>query len=226
MTNIVNFKKPKKADSDSRHKTPFINLPFVTKLLLIIIIGIYALTGFLLPNDVVVDIILSYGYIPARLIEPSLFPFDLGTIFSPLTYIFLHGGLMHVIMNSAMLMAFGSGVEQWLGRKKFLLFFFGCGVAAVAVETLIHPTSINPVIGASGALSGLFAAILILMQQRGQLPTRRYGIWPFALFWVGISLLFSIVGGSMAGGQIAWAAHLGGFLAGFGLLKLKYFNII
>ena len=93
------------------------------------------------------------------------------------------------------------------------------------VEMIIHPFSGFPVIGASGAESGLFAAILILLQRQGQLPTGKYGIWPFAAFWIILSVVLGFVGGQLMGGEIAWAAHLGGFIAGFALLKLNYFRV-
>lgn len=223
MNNIVDFKKPKKKQEDKPSHPPMINLPPITKYLLILIIAIHV--GLFFVNDAdKAFILLNFGFIPSIWTGQSAYGFDLYALFSPLTYMFLHGTLMHIIMNSAMLMAFGAGVEQWMGSKKFLIFFILCGLCAVVVETIIHPFSTNPVIGASGAESGLFAAILILLQSQGRLPTGKYGIWPFAAFWIVLSLIMGLVGGVIMGGQIAWAAHLGGFIAGFGLLKINYFK--
>lgn len=187
-------------------------------------IAIHLVLSFGISDELHGYILFNYGYIPAIWTGQSPYGFDFNALISPVTYIFLHGGFMHIVMNAAMLMAFGAGIEQWMGSKRFLQFFFLCGLFAVAVETLIHPFSNTPVIGASGAESGLFAAILVLLQQQGRLPTGKYGIWPFAAFWIGLSVLFGLVGGTLAGGQIAWAAHLGGFIGGFVLLKTRHFR--
>jgi len=223
MNNIVDFKKPKKEPENKPSHPPMINLPPVTKYLLLAIICIHVALMFTNEADKAY-VFLNFGFIPSIWTGNNVHGFDVFALISPLTYIFLHGTWMHVVMNGAMLMAFGAGVEKWMGAKKFLIFFILCGIASVIVETIIHPFSTNPVIGASGAESGLFAAILILLQSQGRLPTGKYGIWPFAAMWIGISLVFGLIGGAMMGGQIAWAAHLGGFIAGFGLLKLKYFH--
>ena len=224
MSNIVDFKKPEYEKPSKPPQQPFINLPIATKWLLILIIACYAGISLFADDMDKAYLYLNFGYIPAIWTGHSVYTMDVYALFSPITYIFLHGNLMHLVMNGAMLMAFGAGVEQWMGTKKFLIFFFLCGIAAVAVETLIYPYSNNPVIGASGAESGLFAAILVLLQSQGRLPTGKYGIWPFAMVWIGISVLFGIIGGTMMGGQVAWAAHLGGFITGFILLKMKYFT--
>ncbi len=223
MNNVVDFKKPKKDKKPSPEHPPMINLPPVTKALLIAIIGAFTL---MLPqNDAdKAYIYLNFGVIPSIWTGNSAHGFDLYALISPITYAFLHGSWMHLIMNGTMLMAFGAGVEKWMGGKRFILFYFLCGLFAVLVEIIIHPFSTSPVIGASGAESGLFAAILILLQSQGRLPTGKYGIWPFAAFWIGLSVIFGLIGGGLMGGNIAWAAHLGGFIAGFGLLKLNYFR--
>lgn len=225
MTNIVDFRKQKKQkERKNPDQPPLINLPIATKYLLILMIVIHVAVTFFVSDEMRGYLFFNFGYIPAIWTGQSPYGFDFNALISPITYIFLHGGFMHIAMNSAMLMAFGSGVEQWMGARRFLIFFFLCGFIAVAVETIIHPFSQAPVIGASGAESGLFAAILVLLQRQGRLPTGKYGIWPFAAFWIGLSLVFGLIGGTIAGGQIAWAAHLGGFIGGFMLLKTRYFQ--
>jgi membrane associated rhomboid family serine protease len=227
MGNIVNFKKPKPTpDRDKKtDHPPLINLPIVTKILIVAMITIHAILFIGFGDMDRAFVFLNFGFIPSIWTGNSAYQIDIYALLSPLSYMMLHGNLMHIVMNTTMLMAFGSGVEQWMGARRFFLFFVLCGLASVAVETLIHPFSQNPVIGASGALSGLFAAILILLQSQGRLPTGKYGVWPFAMFWIGLSVVFGFVGGAMTGGgQIAWAAHLGGFIGGFVLLKTRYFN--
>jgi membrane associated rhomboid family serine protease len=222
--NVVDFKNPKKGKDEKPKHPPLINLPPITKALLLITVAVYAVTFLLLDEAARASLFLNFGFVPAIWTGESSYSIDMNTLISPLTYMFLHGNMMHIVMNGTMLMAFGAGIEKWMGAKKFLWFFILCGIASVIVETLIHPFSQHPVVGASGAESGLFAAILIMLQSQGRLPTAKYGIWPFAAFWIGLSLVFGLIGGSVAGSQIAWAAHLGGFIAGFGLLKLKYFK--
>jgi membrane associated rhomboid family serine protease len=117
-----------------------------------------------------------------------------------------------------MLAAFGTGVDRWIGGKRMLALFVLCSFASTLVHFLFNPFSTDPVIGASGGLSGLFAAILIMMQQKGLVPTGRYGLWPLIIIWIGISVLFGMVE-APGGGAVAWAAHIGGFLAGFVFLK-------
>ena len=227
MNNIVDFKKPEPPKQEKPKHPPLINLPPVTKYLLILLIGIYALTAWFISPQQRVHAILQFGFIPNY--WTGLNAYDFGyfssTLLTPLTYMFLHASWMHLFMNGTMLMAFGAGVEKWMGGKKFILFYLICGIASAIVETAIHPASGNPVIGASGAISGLFAAILVILQRQGRLPTGKYGILPFAALWIGISVIFGLVGGSLAGGPIAWAAHLGGFIAGFGLLKTRFFRL-
>ena len=192
---------------------------------MILIISIHLALSFGVSDETHGYILFNYGFTPAIWTGQSAYGFDMNALVSPLSYIVLHGGFMHLFMNAAMLMAFGAGVEKWMGAKRFILFFFLCGIAAAFVEMIIHPFSGFPVIGASGAESGLFAAILILLQRQGQLPTGKYGIWPFAAFWIILSIILGFVGGQLMGGEIAWAAHLGGFIAGFALLKLNYFRV-
>ena len=226
MNNIVDFKKPKNNNRPQTPKEPpLINLPPATKYLLLALIGVHLIVTFFVSDDMKGYIFFNFGYTPAIWTGQSPYDFDFNALISPVTYNFLHGGFMHLMMNGAMLMAFGAGIEQWMGARKFLIFFFLCGLFAAFVETVIHPFSQYPVIGASGGESGLFAAILILLQRQGRLPTGKYGIWPFAAFWIGISVVFGLIGGGLAGGEVAWAAHLGGFIGGFILLKTRYFRI-
>ena len=103
-----------------------------------------------------------------------------------------------------------------------LIFFVLCGLCGAALHFALNPFSVYPVVGASGGLSGFFAAALVMIN-RGRtgasIGSGRYGMWPFILLWIGISVLFGMMG-SPDGGAIAWAAHVGGFLGGFAVLKL------
>ena len=133
---------------------------------------------------------------------------------------FLHGGAFHLIINMVMLAAFGAGAERVLGPRRTLGLFLVCGVVGAFAHLAIYPSLAAPVVGASGAISGLFGAVLRLMASR---PRSRGGIrlLPVALIWIGFAVLVGFAGAPGAKGvQIAWAAHVGGFMAGLALLPL------
>ncbi|MCB9996411.1 MAG: rhomboid family intramembrane serine protease [Rhodospirillales bacterium] len=194
---------------------PMINLPPVTKIMLIAIIGIHlALTLF--TNEVQLYWVHEhFGFKPAY--YTGDFPGWIALIV-PFTYMFLHGGWMHLGMNAAMLAAFGAGIEQWMGGKRMVILFIACGLAACLFHFILSPFSQQTMIGASGGISGLFAAVLIMLQSQGRLGAGRYGILPFAALWVGLSFVFGLLGGP-DGSPIAWAAHIGGFFAGLVFIR-------
>ena len=136
---------------------------------------------------------------------------------------FLHGGWLHLGMNVLMLVAFGAGIERVVSKGDFLNIFFLSGLIGAAAQFMLDPASTIPMVGASGAVSGFFGAILIIMQRNGQLGMSAR-LWPFILLWVGISVLFGLMGSPVGGddyANIAWAAHLGGFFVGLGFAKYR-----
>ncbi|MBO6633531.1 rhomboid family intramembrane serine protease [Parvibaculum sp.] len=168
-------------------------------------------------------------------------------LWTPVTYTFLHGGWEHLIVNSVWLLAFGSPIAQRFGATRFLLFYFLCGAAGAFLHVLLYPGSDIPVVGASAAISGLMggAARFVFLADgplgalggRGRggfpaAPRRRASIAAalgdrrtliFVGVWIGLNFLFGATALSGAFGvtaQVAWEAHLGGFLMGlliFGL---------
>jgi membrane associated rhomboid family serine protease len=232
--NIVSFseirqrekEKQRERDHAKRHKNenpPMINLPPVTKILIIaniIIFGALQLLG----RDTEIWAFMNFGFIPAMFAGITDFN-SLFNALSPVSHMFLHSGWLHIGMNVAMLAAFGAGVEKAYGRQRYIAFYISCGVIGAFGHALLDPSSTAPVVGASGAISGLFAAILIILQKAGGLGQGKYGLWPFIGLWCGISFLFAAMGGGLGVGNIAWAAHLGGFLGGFALMRLKYFRV-
>lgn len=194
---------------------PMLNLPPVTKIMIAVMVGIHVLLAVLLDKPQLYSVFDTFGFTPANYTRD--FP-GWPAFAAPFTYMLLHGNWLHIGMNSVMLLAFGAGVEKWMGGKRMLILFFACGLAAIAFHFALAPFSENPVIGASGGLSGMFAAVLVMLQQQGRLGTGRYGILPFAAFWIGIALVFGLLGGP-DGSVIAWAAHIGGFLAGLLFIK-------
>jgi membrane associated rhomboid family serine protease len=197
---------------------PIINLPPVTKYMIMAIIIPFIITSFIMDDIDRIKTILTFGFIPGYFTGHIEFTWN--AVLGIFTYIFLHGNITHLMMNVVMLAAFGTGVERWMGGKRMLIYFILCSAGALILHTALNHSSSTPVIGASGGLSGLFAAVLIMLQQRGAGGVGKYGIWPFIAIWIVISILFGSVSTPGTGGHtVAWAAHIGGFLAGFILLK-------
>lgn len=206
-----------KPPAEPLFNTPLLNLPPVTKFMLLIFLAVHVLTDVIVSDQMQYDIFRSFGFVPGY--YTGALPFGWEALVGPLTFTFLHGSWTHILLNGFMMMAFGTGVERWMGGKRLLAFFMLCNLCAALAQFVFDPYSTAPVIGASGGLSGLFAAVLLMMQQQHGLGSgNRYGIWPFIILWIVISVVFGMVGGP-GGSSIAWAAHIGGFLAGFVLYK-------
>ncbi len=138
--------------------------------------------------------------------------------------LFLHADLLHLGFNMLFLSAFGGGLEDKIGKIRFVLVYFGGGIVASAAHILFHPFSDAPTIGASGAIAAVLGAYFIT-QPKGWVLTYLPPIFffpvPAPLFlviWIGgqLSGAFSNfhLAGASSGSNIAWMAHLGGFLAG------------
>ena len=178
--------------------------------------------------------IMEFGAVPCRVTGacavPGDFPPPIATIF---TSMFMHGGLFHVAGNMLYLWIFGDNVEDTLGHGRFLLFYLLSGVAAAAAQVVMNPDSRVPMVGASGAVSGVLGAYLILFPYARVLVLLIFGFffrivrWPASIvlgFWIVVQFLnglitVSVAAGGAAGGT-AWFAHIGGFLAGIVLLFL------
>ena len=137
-------------------RVPMFNLPPFTKFLIGIIIAIHlCVWGVSLINPEIEYLIYNYGgFIPAS--WSGTLPFMWWTPFTLLSFSFLHGGWLHLGVNTLMMMAFGSGVEKWLGWKRMLILFAGSSITAVFFQFISAPNSPIAVIGASGAISGFF----------------------------------------------------------------------
>ena len=167
-----------------------------------------------------------------RVRGPRRFPSPIATIF---TSMFLHGGLLHVGGNMLYLWIFGDNVEDTLGHWRYLMLYLLAGIAAAATQIAVNPRSSIPMIGASGAVSGVLGAYILLFPFAGVQMLVIFGFfarivrWPALVvlgFWIIIQALSGILtfsaaawGGGEAGGT-AWFAHIGGFLAGMALLFL------
>lgn len=195
---------------------PMINMPPVTKYLIGLLLGIHIVMAVILSPQTADIIIGRFGFTPAAF---SNGPSDLYIWATPLTHMLLHGGWMHIAMNVLMLAAFGSGVERWLGSKRMMILLIVSGLFGAAMHYVLNTGSSFPMIGASGGISGLFAAAIIMITRGQRELGGRLGILPFALLWIGLSIAFGMLGGP-DGSMIAWAAHVGGFLGGFLVLRL------
>lgn len=193
-----------------------INLPPAVLWLIGINVAVHLLRG-LLTEETDNAIILTLGLVPAAYTGGNA---DLLTqIAAPITYQFLHGGWMHLGINMVTLAAFGAPVERVLGVRRFVLFYLSSGIVAGFVQVVLFPDSTDPVIGASGAISGVFGGVLMMMRYVGSLPS----LLPVAGIWIGLNVFFGLFGGTPGAGgeQVAWAAHVGGFV--YGLLAIRFF---
>ena len=180
------------------------------------------------------QLIFTLGFIPARFIaqqgETLLNPAGFLPVFSSM---FLHANLVHLISNMWMLWIFGDNVEDCMGHGRYLLFFLLCGIASVFAQTISNPQSVIPMVGASGAISGVLGAYIITYPKARILTLVPIVILFYiielpAYFFLGFWFLIQLIQGSlyslnseqMAGGGVAWWAHVGGFAAGALLLQV------
>jgi len=175
--------------------------------------------------------VYSLGTIPAVLLETRVLPPELAIVpawTTVITSLFLHGGWMHLIGNMLYLWIFGNNVEDAMGHGRFLLFYLLGGVLAALAHALPNADSVVPMIGASGAISAVLGAYLLLYPRARVLVVIPLGFIPFTTrlpaawvlaFWFVLQLLSSAVASSARGG-VAWGAHVGGFIAGMALIPL------
>jgi membrane associated rhomboid family serine protease len=172
--------------------------------------------------------VYSYGFIPAVLLTGAELPSELAVLppaATLLTSMFLHGGFMHLAGNMLYLWVFGNNIEDSMGHGRFLLFYLLCGVAAAFAQALPDPSSEIPMIGASGAISGVLGAYLVLFPH-----ARVHVLIPFGFlllhtiragwllgFWFVFQLASGLLSSSAEGGVAFWA-HVGGFVAGTALI--------
>jgi membrane associated rhomboid family serine protease len=165
--------------------------------------------------------IATYGVVPDQLRPVTI-----------ITSMFIHGGFLHILGNMWFFWIFGRGVEDILGHAKFLFFYFACGIAAGLVHIVVNANSPVPTVGASGAIAGVMGAYLIKFP-RARIVTLIFIFFFFTtvdipaafllLYWFAIQFFSGVgsVGYSQASsGDVAWFAHIGGFLAGMGLVMI------
>jgi membrane associated rhomboid family serine protease len=215
-----------------RDDIPTDTFPFVTILLIAGNCAVFFLQISLDPA-VSAGMVASLGVIPSaitgamdRPVSPVIAP-ELTLV----TSMFLHGGLFHLGGNMVFLWIFGNNIEDATGHLRFLLFYLLSGLAAAGAHILVHPASRIPMIGASGAVSGVLGAYFLLYPRARVMTLMIFGFFiqtvmlPAAIFlglWFLLQTLsaWSNIAGTKGG--VAWFAHLGGFLFGMPLvLALK-----
>ncbi|SIQ64772.1 Membrane associated serine protease, rhomboid family [Rhizobium sp. RU35A] len=202
-----------------------IRLQYVTIALMAINIAIWLLLS-RLPAGIGDVIVITGGFIPAVLFEHALLPPTLDFLpkeASIVTYAFLHLDVWHLGSNLLFLWVFGDNVEDALGHGRFALFYLLCAAAGALFHGFVHPLSEGPLIGASGAISGVVAAYLLL-HPRVRLWTLVFFRIPLPLpafvpllLWIGQQVAMLLVDRQ---GMVSWGAHVGGILAGLVLVVI------
>ena len=189
---------------------------YVTFALIAINIAIYAFQGGT-SDKVATEILLNFALFPVAVsgeaVTGGFMPPSL-TLFS---YMFLHGGWMHVLLNMLFLFVFGDNIEDALGHGRFLVFYLLCGIAGGAAHAFAAPLSNVPLVGASGAIAGVIAAY-IMVRPCARITVLIFGFIPISLasywvlgFWV-LSQVWHVF--SLDKSDTAWWAHVGGLVAG------------
>ncbi len=208
------------SDHPTSARQPILNVPPGTKALLIAGVAVHVLR-LLLPGHIDDALVSTLAFIPARYTTAD----GLGwpALVDPVTYQFLHVNFIHLGVNMLALLAFGSGVERRIGGWRMLVFFLVCGVVSAATHLGVYPSSREPIVGASGAISGLFGGVLRFLF--GAAPGGRRGLWPIIILWIVVNFVVGQTGmPGTDGAAIAWVAHLGGFIAGLLLFDLAARN--
>ena len=193
---------------------PRVLIPFVTYFIIGLNVLVFIYQYFIIQGaQLSENFMYTYALIPAN---PSIL-----TIFSSM---FMHGGFTHIIFNMWFLWIFGDNIESVLGHKKYLLFYFLCGIGAGLSQIQIDPESTIPMVGASGAIAGVLGAylfrfpratvhvlvILIIFITFIRVPAMIViGFWFLSNLTAGIGTL-----GIEQTGGTAWFAHIGGFISG------------
>ncbi len=230
MTDSVPETPPQTApEPEEPRREPVFNLPRVVMAFIAVCVVLHLIRLYALDVEQDFALLLRTAFIPIR--YSGQFPLDIYAFTTPVTYSLLHGSLAHLTINMIWLAAFGSPLANRLGAVRFVLFWVATSIAAAALHYLLHMSDQSPLVGASGAISGMMGAAarfgFRLDRSSGRaafggpvLPVsavlRSRGVVTFLIVWFVVNLVTGIVGvGADADSSIAWEAHIGGFLVGF-----------
>ena len=219
-----------------RDNIPSRSFPVVNWILIITNVVIFLFEVFMLNSKQSEALITSYGLTPdkIRLGEVnSLHEFRINIVRPFFTNMFLHGGWGHLISNMWFLFIFGDNVEDRMGKVKYFLFYILCGLIASITHFLLHRNSIVPAIGASGAISGIMAAYMMIFPKSTIVSLVPIIIIPLflpipAIIFIGLWFIGQLLSGttslmlSNTATGIAFWAHIGGFIGG--LLLYRFFD--
>ena len=199
-------------------ENPAVRKPYVT----IALIVLNALAWFYELSIGVPDATVEFGAIPGLLLHGAsvrgAVPWPWGVV----TSMFMHGSWLHIIGNMWFLWIFGDNVEDAMGHLRYAIFYLVCGLAAAMAQVLSQPSSMVPMVGASGAIAGVLGAYLMLYP-RARVRCLWVLIVIITFVWVPAWLLLGLWFVSqffMPGPGVAWMAHVGGFVTGFALVRL------
>jgi membrane associated rhomboid family serine protease len=196
---------------------PTTSQPYVTVAIMIACALVYIWQHWLLPAAETQAVANVFGLVPAVLTGVKFLPTELAQVppvITVFTSMFLHGGFWHLAGNMLYLWIFGNNIEDAMGHVRFFIFYLLCGVAAVAAQVLPDPASTIPMVGASGAISGVLGAYMLLFPRARVL----LGV-PLGFLILQIGRYAARAPGDTQGG-IAFGAHIGGFIAGCALVTV------
>lgn len=204
-----------------RDENPSRRFPLVTALIIAINIGVFVLE-LQLDESELSSFFEKFGVVPIEMFGLTTMPKFVVNLF---TSQFVHGGLLHLILNMWMMWIFADNIEDHFGRLKFLGIYLFLGIGAGLTQSLVYPNSAIPTIGASGAIAGIMGAYLRWFPRARIITLVPIFIFPFifkirAGFFLLYWLFIQFVSGSVAAIQqqsmgIAWWEHIGGFVAGY-----------
>jgi membrane associated rhomboid family serine protease len=213
-------------DDSDRRFAPFINylLIAINILVFVFLQGMGGNEKFTYAFSTVPAEILTGKDIATGVLEPTPVP----VYFTLITSMFMHGGWAHLLGNMLFLWVFGDNIENRIGHMRYLIFYLVCGIIASLSHVCVSGSaSLTPSLGASGAISGVLGGYLLLFPSRRVRVIMGYGVSTVPAFVaLGIWIVFQVIsqmgvlGGDQGGGGVAYAAHIGGFIAGLVLIKL------
>jgi len=213
-------------DDSDRRFAPFINYALIAINILVFVFlqGMGGNEKFTYAFSTVPAEILTGKDITAGVLEPTPVP----VYFTLITSMFMHGGWAHLLGNMLFLWVFGDNIENRIGHMRYLIFYLVCGIIASLSHVFVSGSdSLIPSLGASGAISGVLGGYLLLFPSRRVRVIMGRGITTVPAFVaLGIWIVFQVIsqmgvlGGDQGGGGVAYAAHIGGFVAGLALIKL------
>jgi len=230
MSEPVSPSEPEQTDdAPEPRREPVFNLPPVVLAVIGICVIVYLTQEYVLTLTQQLTLLYDGAFIPV--LYTGQYGIDWLLLSRPFTYAFLHGGFAHLAINMVWLAAFGSPLANRFGALRFALFFAVTGLAAVVLFWAVHPLGEAPLVGASGAISGMMGAAgrfgFRIDRSSGKaafagapLPIaevlRSRSVMAFLAVWMVINLVTGLFGFALGfDGQIAWEAHIGGFVAGF-----------